>query len=80
MLNNIFCVTAISSISVSQSILPFFQIITLLHTLFRYEETGVKTVLVITPNATIENWCKEFHKWLDNIPEKNNFLIFNFAE
>lgn len=58
----------------------FFQVITLVHTLFRYPETGIKTVLVITPNTTIENWCNEFHNWLKNIPEKKNFTVFNFYE
>lgn len=57
-----------------------FQVITLIHTLFRYPELGIKTVLVITPHATIENWCKEFHKWLDDIPEEKNFFIFNLIE
>jgi len=52
----------------------------LVHTLFRYPETGIKTVLVITPNATIENWCKEFHKWLQDIDEEQNFLVLNFTE
>ncbi|KAL4113339.1 hypothetical protein QTP88_016979 [Uroleucon formosanum] len=56
------------------------QIIALVHTLFRYPETGIKTVLVITPNATIENWCKEFHKWLHEIDEKPNFLVLNFTD
>ncbi|XP_060841737.1 transcriptional regulator ATRX homolog isoform X3 [Rhopalosiphum padi] len=55
------------------------QIITLIHTLFRYPDTGIKTVLIITPNATIENWCKEFHKWLHNIDE-NHFLVLNFTD
>lgn len=41
---------------------------------------GIKTVLVITPNATIENWRKEFHKWLNDIPEEKNFFIFNLTE
>ncbi|XP_022173106.1 transcriptional regulator ATRX homolog isoform X2 [Myzus persicae] len=56
------------------------QIIALVHTLFRYPETGIKTVLIITPNATIENWCKEFHKWLHGIDEKKNFFVLNLAE
>ncbi|XP_060869537.1 transcriptional regulator ATRX homolog [Metopolophium dirhodum] len=56
------------------------QIIALVHTLFRYPETGIKTVLVITPNATIENWCKEFHKWLQDIDEERNFLVLNFTD
>ncbi|XP_050055172.1 transcriptional regulator ATRX homolog isoform X3 [Aphis gossypii] len=56
------------------------QIISLIHTLFRYSETGIKTVLIITPNATIENWCKEFHKWLHGIDEKKNFFVLNLAE
>ncbi|XP_060854287.1 transcriptional regulator ATRX homolog isoform X2 [Rhopalosiphum padi] len=56
------------------------QIISLIHTLFRYPETGIKTVLIITPNATIENWCKEFHKWLHDIDEKKHFFILNLVE
>ncbi|KAL4113360.1 hypothetical protein QTP88_016992 [Uroleucon formosanum] len=56
------------------------QIIALVHTLFRYPETGIKTVLIIAPNATIENWCKEFHKWLHGIDEEKNFFVFNLAE
>ncbi|XP_022173099.1 transcriptional regulator ATRX homolog isoform X2 [Myzus persicae] len=56
------------------------QIIALVHTLFRYPETGIKTVLVITPNATIENWCKEFHKWLQDIDDERNFLVLNFTD
>uniref|UniRef100_A0A2S2Q290 Transcriptional regulator ATRX n=1 Tax=Sipha flava TaxID=143950 RepID=A0A2S2Q290_9HEMI len=56
------------------------QIITLVHTLFRYPEIGIKTVLIITPHSTIENWCKEFQKWLKDIPEEKNFLVFNLSE
>ncbi|KAL5240096.1 hypothetical protein ACI65C_007506 [Semiaphis heraclei] len=56
------------------------QIIALVHTLFRYPETGINRVLVITPNATIENWCKEFHKWLGDISEDRNFLVLNFSD
>ncbi|XP_029342269.1 transcriptional regulator ATRX-like [Acyrthosiphon pisum] len=56
------------------------QIIALVHTLFRYPETGIKTVLIITPNATIENWCKEFHKWLHGIDEEKHFFVLNLAE
>lgn len=41
---------------------------------------GIKTILVITPHSTIENWCSEFHKWLSNIPEENNILIHNLIE
>ncbi|XP_027843742.2 transcriptional regulator ATRX homolog isoform X2 [Aphis gossypii] len=55
------------------------QIITLIHTLFRYPETGIKTILIITPNATIENWCKEFYKWLHDI-DGEPFLVLNFTE
>jgi len=58
----------------------FFQIIALVHTLFRYPETSIKTVLIITPNATIENWCKEFHKWLHGIDEEKHFFVLNLAE
>jgi len=57
-----------------------FQVITLIHTLFRYPETGIKTVLIITPHAIIENWCKEFHKWLKHVPEKDRCAVFNFTE
>ncbi|XP_060870004.1 transcriptional regulator ATRX homolog [Metopolophium dirhodum] len=56
------------------------QIIALVHTLFRYPETGIKTVLIITPNATIENWCKEFHKWLHGIDEEKHFFVLNLVE
>jgi len=58
----------------------FFQVITLVHTLFRHPETGIKTVLVVTPHATIENWCKEFHKWLKDIPDDKKFSVFNLTE
>lgn len=57
-----------------------FQIITLVHTLFRYPEMGIKTILVITPHSTIENWCSEFHKWLDNVHEEKHFRVFNLTE
>ncbi|XP_025200654.1 transcriptional regulator ATRX homolog isoform X2 [Melanaphis sacchari] len=56
------------------------QVITLIHTLFRYPETGVKTVLIITPNATIENWCKEFYKWLHDIDDEKHFLVLNLTD
>ncbi|XP_050422621.1 transcriptional regulator ATRX homolog isoform X4 [Adelges cooleyi] len=55
------------------------QIITLVHTLFRYPEIGVKTVLIITPHNTIENWCREFEKWLHDISEQT-FLVINLAD
>lgn len=57
-----------------------FQVITLIHTLFRYPELGIKTVLVVTPHATIENWCKEFNKWLSDIHEDKNFYILSLTE
>jgi len=54
------------------------QVIALIHTLFSYPETGIKTVLIVTPHATIENWCNEFDKWLKDVPEKVS--VFNFTE
>lgn len=37
-------------------------------------------VLIITPHTTIENWCNEFHKWLDGISEEKKISIFNLTE
>ncbi|XP_018577757.1 transcriptional regulator ATRX [Anoplophora glabripennis] len=36
-----------------------FQVITLLHTLFSYEEMNTKHVLVVCPTSTVANWKKE---------------------
>ncbi|VVC29861.1 Hypothetical protein CINCED_3A017329 [Cinara cedri] len=56
------------------------QVVALIHTLFRYPETGIKTVLIITPRAIIENWHNEFNKWLRDVSEEKKFFIYNLVE
>ncbi|XP_050540610.1 transcriptional regulator ATRX homolog isoform X2 [Daktulosphaira vitifoliae] len=55
------------------------QIITLIHTLFSHSEIGIKTVLIIAPHCTLENWIREFDKWLQDIPGRS-IPIINLAD
>ncbi|KAE8745380.1 hypothetical protein FOCC_FOCC007928, partial [Frankliniella occidentalis] len=46
-----------------------FQVVTLVHTLFKHPETNVNTVLVVCPVSTVLNWVNEFDKWLSGVEE-----------
>lgn len=46
-----------------------FQVVTLVHTLFKHPETLVNTVLVVCPVSTVLNWVNEFDKWLSGVEE-----------
>ncbi|KAJ1526822.1 hypothetical protein ONE63_008390 [Megalurothrips usitatus] len=53
-----------------------FQIVTLVHTLFKHPATKVTRVLVVCPVSTLLNWVNEFDKWLRNIePEIEIFEL-----
>ena len=43
------------------------QIVAFVHTLFRYKETNVKTILILSPMTTLLNWKAEFEKWLKDV-------------
>lgn len=56
-----------------------FQVITLVHTLLRHEETKVKTVLIICPLTTVLNWRSEFEKWLQDLDDYNDLNIYDLT-
>ena len=45
------------------------QVIALIHTLMRHEETGVKTIMIVSPLSTVLNWVNEFNLWLKDIED-----------
>lgn len=45
------------------------QVIALIHTLLRHEETGVKTIMIVSPLSTVLNWVNEFNLWLNDIED-----------
>ncbi|KAG5676156.1 hypothetical protein PVAND_006005 [Polypedilum vanderplanki] len=59
-----------------------FQLITLLHTVIRYNELYTKRILIICPKSTILNWGEEFKKWLKGIESDDGrkLVVRNFEE
>lgn len=52
------------------------QVVTLIHTLLM--QTSVKKVLLISPACTIQNWIREFNKWL---PQPNKEIeIYDISQ
>lgn len=47
------------------------QLITLIHTVIRFEGLHTKKILVICPKSTIYNWYDEFKRWLSPIKEND---------
>ncbi|XP_068081262.1 transcriptional regulator ATRX [Anabrus simplex] len=41
-----------------------FQVVTLVHTVMKYKETNINTVLILCPLSTVLNWVNEFNMWL----------------
>ncbi|XP_034242140.1 transcriptional regulator ATRX homolog isoform X2 [Thrips palmi] len=56
-----------------------FQVVTLVHTLFKFRETKVERVLVVCPVSTVLNWVNEFHKWLDSIRDGPDVEVFEMT-
>ena len=46
-----------------------------MHTLFRYKQTEVKTVLILCPVNVVLNWKAEFEKWLEDLDGWNEMKI-----
>ena len=57
-----------------------FQVVTLIHTLMAYEETGVNTVMVVCPLSTVLNWCNEFKIWLKHVPNADDIEIYELTK
>ncbi|KAF4528592.1 hypothetical protein B566_EDAN015812 [Ephemera danica] len=57
------------------------QVVTLVHTLLTHPELDLKirTVLIVTPLSTVNNWCQEFRMWLEGIDEDDDVQCFNFT-
>ncbi|KAK3930445.1 Transcriptional regulator ATRX-like protein [Frankliniella fusca] len=53
-----------------------FQVVTLVHTLFKHPETLVKNVLVVCPVSTVLNWVNEFSKWLQGLEDGPEIEVF----
>lgn len=49
------------------------QVIAFIEALLRNENTGIKTVAIIVPVNTLENWKNELHKWIpeEKLPRVN---------
>jgi transcriptional regulator ATRX len=57
------------------------QLITLLHTVIRFDALHTKRILVICPKSTIYNWYEEFGKWLRGIEaDQGKKLVVKFLE
>ena len=69
----------IRTLKTFMTILLFLQVVTLVHTLLKYPETKVNTVLVVCPVSTVLNWVSEFHKWLSGVKEKGNIEVFELT-
>ncbi|XP_074034541.1 uncharacterized protein isoform X3 [Leptinotarsa decemlineata] len=52
------------------------QVITLINTLFNYETTNTKHVLVVCPLSTVNNWDNEVKFAFKGIEEEQNFKVF----
>lgn len=53
-----------------------FQIVAFSHTLLTNKIIGVKTILVVVPVSTINNWCHEYKIWLSKINQKKEFRTY----
>ncbi|XP_076680852.1 uncharacterized protein LOC143375529 isoform X2 [Andrena cerasifolii] len=55
------------------------QVIALIHTLLRHEETGMKSIMIVSPLSTVLNWVNEFNLWLNNI-EDGDFEVYEMTK
>ena len=53
------------------------QIIALIHTILNHSDTKVKTIMIICPKYTIQNWVNEFESWLRDIDGVKVDLYYN---
>ncbi|CAH1961713.1 unnamed protein product [Acanthoscelides obtectus] len=53
------------------------QVLTLIHTLFAYKDTGTKHALVVCPLSTVSNWKKEVRLRFKDI--QKNFEVFTIG-
>lgn len=56
-----------------------FQVVTLVHTLFKYRATNVERVLVVCPVSTVLNWVNEFDKWLNGVRGGPEIEVFEMT-
>lgn len=58
------------------------QIVVLVHTLLTNPqlELGIRTILVVTPLSTVNNWCHEFSLWLHKVGEGDEVQVFNVSQ
>ncbi|XP_057660710.1 transcriptional regulator ATRX-like [Diorhabda carinulata] len=52
------------------------QVLSLVHTLFSYEETNTKHVLIVCPLSTVSNWKKELGFALEDFKNKKEISLF----
>ncbi|XP_021926690.1 transcriptional regulator ATRX-like isoform X1 [Zootermopsis nevadensis] len=55
------------------------QVVALVHTLLKHENTNVKTVLVVSPLNTVLNWVNEFNMWLKDVGSGEEVNIFELS-
>ncbi|XP_017875510.1 transcriptional regulator ATRX homolog isoform X2 [Ceratina calcarata] len=56
------------------------QVIALVYTLLTHEQTGVKTVLIVSPLNTVLNWLNEFNLWLKDLDDYNDVDVYEMTK
>jgi len=57
------------------------QIVALIHTVTMHPKmTKIKSVLVVTPLTTVENWKNEFAFWTKDINEGEDINVFDLSK
>lgn len=56
------------------------QVISLTHTLLTYENSKVKTVLVVCPLSTVLNWKNEYNIWLKDLDDFEVYELTKFKK
>jgi SNF2 family DNA or RNA helicase len=55
------------------------QIVSLVHTVLTHPEIEIKTVIVVTPLSTVENWKNEFAMWTRNINDGEDLVVYDIS-
>lgn len=55
------------------------QIVSIVHTILTHPEIKIKTVIIVTPLSTVENWKNEFAMWTNCIKDGNDLNVYDMS-
>lgn len=55
------------------------QVVSIVHTILTHPEIEMKTVIIVTPLSTVENWKNEFAMWTRNINDGEDLVVYDMS-